>query len=851
PTHLKLLLHVLAEGVPPRLRTLIVGGEDLKTGLARAIHTSLGGRVDIYNEYGPTEATVGCMIHKYSPDQDTALSVPIGTAIDHSSVFVLDRHGNPVPLGVSGELHIAGEGLAAGYLNNPALTDERFVVKRLGGVPLRLYRTGDLARILPDGKLEYLGRNDDQVKIRGFRVELGEVEAHVARVPGVAAAAVTHRVDAAGDSHLCAYVELSGAVSPAEVRARLAEQLPAHMVPTWITPLAQLPVGSGGKIDKARLPNPQASGADTHSYAAPRSPHEAAMATIWEHILGVEKIGLDDNFFESGGQSLKATIMTVLMNRQLGVSFALQDVFAHPTIRQLAALMQPDRPESRAIAPVGERPYHAASSSQKRLFILNRMAPLAVQYNVPWAVRISGVFDAARWQEAFAALIARHEPLRTSFSLIDDDVVQRVHNEVDFAFEAITFAECLDLNREIARFAKPFDLGKAPLLRAEIIKTGDGVHTLIVDTHHIVTDGLSFRVILDELVSLYRGQALEPLEIQYKDYAAWQRARSQSDDVKAQRAYWTKLFEGELPVLNLPTDFPRSAVQSFAGGLLRFETGREVAEGLHAIARRCGVTMHMVLLAAYAILLSKHTGQDDLVVGTPVSGRNHPSLQKLVGMFVHTLALRMRPEKGLSFEAFLERVRDSLLEAYDNQDCQFDELVEHLAVERDLSRNPLFDTVFATLDTPARRMEFDGTAIELLDFDWNISKFDLTLLASERDGTLAFELEYCAGLFRRDTIERMAAHYGRLLEQIAADPARSIAAYGTLTEAERRQTLVAFNRTEHAYPTQQSIHAIIEDQVERTPANLALVHGGTALTYCEMNRRANQLARLLLRNGAA
>jgi tyrocidine synthetase-3 len=854
PAHLTLLGEVVRDGDrdPCKLRKIIVGGEDLKTSLAAKIHENFGGRVDIFNEYGPTEATVGCMIHKYDPGNDTALSVPIGKAIDNTSVFLLDKYGNPVPQGVTGELYIAGVCLAAGYLNNPRLTDERFVVTRLGAAHLRMYKTGDLARMLPDGNIVYLGRNDDQVKVRGFRVELGEIEAHLLRLAHVTEAVVTRRLDATGDSYLCAYVVLDGMVSTTDLRKRLAELLPAHMIPTWFVPLERLPIGRGGKPDKNALPDPREFIVGAHPYAAPRSKSEAAMTKIWQQVLGLQRVGIDDDFFELGGQSLKATVMTARVNRELRANISLRDVFAHPVIRELATFVeQTEEDLSAAIEPVGEQEHYPVSSAQKRLYILNQMAPSGVQYNVPWAVEIRGQFDTERWEQTFRALIARHESLRTSFALINDEIVQKVHPRVDFAFDYVSLNGTVNLQQEIERFVRPFDLSRAPLIRAAVIETGAVAHMVIVDMHHIVSDGISLEIILGDLLALYRGRTLEAATVQYKDYAAWQRAHPSTDAVHAQGAYWTKLFEGELPVLSLPTDFPRGAVQSFEGDLVRFHAGPATVEGLRAINRQCGATMHMTLLAAYTILLSKYAGQEDIIVGTPVAGRNHASLQRVVGMFVNTLAMRNQPRGELPFHEFLRMLRSNAIEAYSNQEYQFEELVDQLAIERNLSRNPLFDTVFASLDGGSRKFELDASRVQLLDFDWKISKFDMTLLAAEREQGLDFELEYCTRLFRRSTIERFAVHYNQILEQIARYPERKIADLDPLTEAERQQILAGFNRTEHSYPADRGIHELFEEQVGKSPGNIAVVFGQASLTYLELNRRANQIARLLVSRGVA
>lgn len=846
PTHLSLLAEVMSD--TSALRSIIVGGEDLKTSLAAKIHAGFAGRAAIFNEYGPTEATVGCTVHAYDPAVDTGSSVPIGKAIDNTVVFILDKYGKPVPAGVTGELYVAGTGLADGYLNKPQMTDERFVVNRLGSERVRMYRTGDLVRLLPNGELDYLGRNDDQVKIRGYRIELGEIEANLLRLPNVKEAVVLRRVDAAGDAYLCAWVVVDDGIPVEELRSRLAGNLPAHMIPTWFVLLDRLPVAPGGKVDKSALPDPQEAAGGARVYAAPRSKTEAAIVMIWEQVLGLQAVGIDDNFFDLGGQSLKATLMTVRVNRELRASLSLRDLFSHPTVRELAPLVARAEEDSvLVIERAAVQEHYPVSSAQKRLYILHALAPSDVQYNVPWAIGIEGSFDAARWEQAFRALIARHESLRTSFAIIDDEIVETIHGEAGFALE--TPAAAGTLQEQIERFVRPFDLRKAPLIRAAVVESGTLAHTLILDMHHIVSDGMSAPILLEELLALYEGRPLAPPPLQYKDYAAWQRAYASSEAVEAQGAYWAKVFEGELPVLNLPTDFARGAVQSFEGDVARFHVGAGTVETLKAIQRDCGATMHMMLLAAYTILLSKYAGQEDVIVGTPVAGRNHASLQRVVGMFVNTLAMRNRPAGELTFREFLQTVKSNALDAYSNQDYQFEELVDRLAIERDLSRNPLFDTVFAVLDGGGRTFSVDGLRMEMLDFEWKISKFDLTLLASEGDDGLDFELEYCTKLFRADTIERLGGHYTHLLQQIARNPDRRIADLDPLTDGERAQILSRFNGTDHPYPADRAVHAIFEEQAELHPDNVAVVCGAAALSYSGLNRRANQIARALVSRG--
>ncbi|ABD87609.1 non-ribosomal peptide synthetase [Rhodopseudomonas palustris] len=853
PTHLALLAETMRDGAPAnrRLRALIVGGEDFKTGLARKVDSGFDGRVELYNEYGPTEATVGCMIYKFDPALDKAASVPIGTAIDNVAVLVLDRYGLPVPRGAIGELHIAGACLADGYLNNPEMTAERFGMQRLGGREIRLYKTGDLARLLPSGALEFLGRNDDQVKLRGFRIELGEIETALLRCPGVIDAVVSPRTDAAGDGYLCAYVVAAGAIETADLHRRLAQRLPAHMVPSRVVIVDRLPIGRSGKVDRTALPDP-GEPTGSRSSAAPGTAVECAIAAIWEQVLGVQRIGLDDDFFDLGGQSLKATLMIARVNRELHAGVTLRDAFVHRTIRGLAGLVGEAGEDPRAeIAAVAPRDDYPVSAAQKRLFIIHQLAPQDVQYNVPFALNVTGPFDRARWQGAFRALLARHESLRTSFLLIDDQIVQKVHAKIDFAFEGQPSGASASLAQAIEGFVRPFDLERAPLLRATILEAGPVEHRILVDLHHIVADGLSIDIIIDDLRALYEGRTLEGAAVQYKDYAAWQQLRSAGAEVRDQETYWRAVFEGGAPALALPTDFPRGAIRSFDGDLVRFTIDAALAERLRVIGRAAGATPFMTLLAAYTVLLSKYTGQEDIVVGIPVAGRRMASLQRVVGMFVNTLATRNRPRGELRFVDYLDTVKAHGLDAYSNQDYQFEELVDRLEIERDLDRNPLFDTVFATLEGGRRAFQADGVTVRLEDVPWKISKFDLTLLAEERADGIVFELEYCTGLFRRDTIERMADHFVHLLQQIASDPARLLRDLDPLTEQERRQVLVEFNRSEASYPESRTVHELIEEQADRTPDAAAVVAGTQTLSYGELNRRANQLARQLVSTGIA
>jgi len=858
PTHLALLAEATRDIAPSssRLRTLILGGEDLKTSLSARITAAFPAGLRIFNEYGPTEATVGCMIHRYDPEIDTGPSVSIGVAIADTGLHVLDDRGRPVPMGVVGELCIAGAGLADGYLNAPDLTAERFVWRRIGSQDVRLYRSGDLARITPSGRLDYLGRADDQVKLRGFRIELGEIEATLLRHPDITEAVVMPRQDAAGDPYLCGYVVGRTALSEAALRRELAADLPEYMIPTRIVQLDRLPIARGGKVDKAALPAPAEPAAGARPYAIPTTAPQRTIATIWAQVLGRPEVGLDDDFFDLGGQSLKATLMIARINRALSAHLALRDAFTHRTVRTLAALVAPTEGArttnkgadlGTVIAPVARRDHYPVSAAQKRLFIVHRLAPNDLRYNVPVAITITGAFDAGRWETAIRALIDRHEALRTSFTLIDDAIVQVVHDTATFGFEPTPPAPSLDA--AVAGFVRPFDLARAPLLRATVLEGASDRHTILMDLHHIIADGRSIDVLVEDLTALVDGRRPPAPPIQYKDYAAWQRDRASGPDVQAQGRYWRKLFKDGVPALALPTDFPRPPVQSFEGAHVQVEADGALVERLRTLGRETGATMTMMLLAAYAVLLSKMTDQDDVVVGIPVAGRPLDCLQRVLGMFVNTLPTRHRPMGSLTVRDYLQAVRAHSLDVYANQDYPFEDLVDALSINRDLSRTPVFDTVLAVLDDAPAPPSVEGATVTLPAFAWPVSKFDLTLLADVRGGGLTLEWEYSPRLFERATIDRLAARFLVLLEAMTRDPTRTLADVNGLPAEERRQILGDFTRTERPYPADRTIHALIEAQVARTPDRAAVVDGTETLTYAALNRRADQVARVLAGDG--
>ncbi|WP_236628524.1 non-ribosomal peptide synthetase [Paenibacillus mucilaginosus] len=809
------------------------------------------------NAYGPTESTVCATFWEAPGGKDAGASlIPIGRPIPGTEIQVVDRHLKPAVPGISGELCIAGIGLADGYLHRAELTAEKFVPHPYE--PDRfMYRTGDLARWLPDGQLEYLGRIDHQVKIRGFRIELGEIEAALLQIRPVREAVVIDRLDAGGTKYLCAYCTFSGdELAPQELRQALLQALPDYMVPSAFVSMEQLPLTPNGKVDRKALPEPSAPAAGHAAYAAPRGEDERLFVQLWSELLGrsPESIGIDDDFFLAGGHSLKAAQLVSRIQRDFGVDLPLKAVFESPTIRGLAEAVGGRAARTNPIVPRSEkREVYPLSPGQQRIYVLEQLEAGQTGYNLPSVYRVEGHLDLHRLNEAFRALIRRHESLRTSFELLDGEPVQRIHDEVSFALELLS-ADQETMSRPdepAASWIKPFDLTRAPLMRVSLV-TARAEQLLFFDMHHIISDGISVQILLAELQALYRGEPLPELPLQYRDYSEWQRSAGQQESLLKMKSYWLERFAGELPVLELPTDRSRPAAQDFAGSALVQSADRSLSEGITLLAERTGTTVYMVLLAAYQILLSKYSGQEDLIIGTPAAGRTSAELEAVVGMFVGTLALRGKPQGDKSVRAYLNEVKEEALNALENGAYPFEKLVEDLQLERDVRRNPLFDVMFVYQNMDRTELELEGVRITEAEFEHRAAKLDLTLEASQEPdgGCFRFLWEFRTSLFERETVERMAGHYLEVLGQMTAEPERTVGSICLLTEAERAAMLGAWFDERPGDPAvEQSIHGLIEARAGEHPDRTAVIFGEERVTYRELNERADRLARVLAGHG--
>ena len=819
----------------------------------------------LINAYGPTETTVCAAMSGPLDDAiGAAGSVPIGTPIANTRVFVLDRWLAPVPAGVAGELYVAGAGLARGYLDRAALTGERFVACPFGGGGERMYRTGDLARWTADGQLAFAGRADDQVKVRGFRIEPGEVEAVLAAYPGVGQAAVTVREDVPGDRRLVAYVvpDSAGGGLAAGVREHAASRLPEYMVPAAVVILGALPLTVNGKLDRTALPVPDYAAADGGG-RGPATVMEELLCGIFADILGVEAAGPEDDFFALGGHSLLVVRLVSRVRAVLGAELTVRVLFDAPTPAALAVRLG-QAGLARLPLAARERPEQVPLSfAQQRLWFIAQLEGPSPVYNNVVAVRLTGELDAGALGAALADVIGRHEVLRTVFPAVDGQPFQQVLDVSELGWELeVTGAGEQELAGLVAGIAaEPFDLAAQIPLRARLLRLGPGAHVLVIAAHHIATDGWSIGVLGRDISSAYGARQAGgvpgwgPLPVQYADYASWQRELLGAEDdpgsVLAQQvAWWREALAGAPQELALPADRPRPPVPSYRGHTAQLEVPAGVHAGLAALARAGGVTMFMVVQAALAVLLSKLGAGDDIVVGTPVAGRTDEALNDLAGFFVNTLVLRTGLAGDPPFTDLLDRVRGYWLGALDHQDVPFERLVEVLAPERSPARHPLFQIMLAVQNTTRAVLELPGLQIAALPAGIGAARFDVQVALAETHGDggepagLRGVVTVAADLFDPPAARALGERFARVLAAVAADPGIRLYQAQVLDQAEREQLVTGWNDTAAAVPD-GTLPQLLEAQAARTPDAVAVVADGAALSYAELDARANRLAHYL------
>ncbi len=767
PTHINLLLQSFpAAGIALPIKHFITGGDVLPLQLARDFMESFTGHVPtITNVYGPTECTVNATAFEVTPERAKKLRhLPIGGPIPNYRIYILDKKSRLLPLAAPGELCVSGDGVARGYLGRTDLTAEKFAPNpHLNGAVM--YKTGDLARWLDDGTIEFIGRKDHQVKIRGYRIELDEIQSRIARRPEVKQAVVTVWNRENGDKAICAYYAAKEAIAVSDWREYLGEDLPDYMIPSYFVHLDALPITQTGKIDRKALPEPTLE-IDAR-YIAPRDRLEERLVEIWANVLGVDRtrVGIESNFFDLGGHSLRATMLISEMHKAFDVRLPLVEIFSTPEIKGLADLIRSASTDGfLAIQPAPQKEFYDLSPAQQRLYVAQKTREDSVAYNIPAAFTVSGPLDIAKTEDCFRRLIRRHESLRTSFVIVDRQVRQKIHPDADFSIRR--FSGPVEPAIAMKDFLRPFQLDASPLFRAATAELEGKKTLLMVDMHHIVSDGISMEIFVKEFMTLYSGGALEEMPLQYKDFAEWQTGPPVQEMIERQGAYWEEAFSGDVQKLRLPYDFPAPDTMTYDGDSIRFIIGPEEFAELKFLSKKHDLTLFMTLLALYTILLAKISGQEDIVVGTAVSGRRHADLAKIIGFFVNTLPLRNFPAAGMEMGEYLASVKKRTIQAFDNQDYPFEELTQ--------KTGPIVSVMFAyqTIDIPD--LSLPGLRFEPLDFGKNTAKFDLVFNCLEQDGRLAVLVQYKKALFKRTSIERYIDYFNTIVSAATTGEAISI-----------------------------------------------------------------------------
>ncbi|MCU0287476.1 MAG: amino acid adenylation domain-containing protein, partial [Acidobacteria bacterium] len=903
PTHISLLSENLRgsqreiiEGFP--VRRFIIGGEALSKQVVEQFLAIFGvNPPGITNVYGPTECTVDAASFDILP-QNLHLyrSIVIGKPMPNFQIYILDREGLLQPVGVSGELCIGGSGVSRGYLNRPELTAEKFrpQITQMAQMTLmknknstlradlnafgdeknfshsafdlpriqhsNLYCTGDLARWLHDGCLEYLGRIDRQVKIRGFRVELGEIENALLQHEAVKAVVVTVKDDRENDSMICAYIVFTAALSSNDLRDFLAGRLPYYLIPQYFIPIEKIPLTWNGKVDHKALPAP---GIKTgQEIILPRNQQEEKLLSAWSEVLKIEKekISIADDFFALGGHSLKAALMVARVHKILDVKVPLGVVFANPTIHSLAEyISHTAKSRFTVIEPAPVKDYYALSSAQKRLYIQQQLQPESTEYNLPVVMlKIKGLPDIQRLEQAFQNLVQRHESFRTGFQVIEGEPMQKIEPGINFQIDYYSMPEA-EARPFINRYIRPFDLSRAPLLRAGLIQIDPQTHILMVDMHHIITDATSTQIFIKDLLAFYAGETLPPIPISYKDFSEWHHRLLHSGEIAKQEAYWLNEFSGPIPVLNLPTDEERPPVRSFAGDTLSFALNKQETAGLNQIAQTNNVTLYMILMAVFYVFLHKLSGQEDIIIGADHAGRRHADLEPMIGMFVNSFAMRNYPAPHKTFREFLDEVKERTIAAFDNQDYQFELLVEKVVTERNPGRNPLFDVMFSYHNIAKAsagdvgQKNIEGLTFSAYGFDYKVAKFDLMLHGEETNEQLNLHFEYATRLFKKSTIERFALYFKEMISQLLANSFegldKKLAVLELLYPEERKQILENCNGPVIDLPQGETVVHLFAKQVEKKPDHIAFIDGDNRVSYRELAERSDQWADSLTAKG--
>jgi tyrocidine synthetase III len=837
-----------------KLDRLLIGGEELSPKHINKVRDAYPS-LTVMNCYGPTENTTFSTAYNISTRHD--YSIPIGRPISNSTAYILDENGMPLPVGVSGEIYLGGDGLARGYWNQAALSKEKFV-ENVFEVDQKLYRTGDLGRWTSEGTIEFEGRKDSQVKIRGYRIELKEIEVTLLKHEEIEEGAVI--VGGEAESFIVAYYVSNNDLSES-LREFILGTLPSYMLPSYFVRMEQLPLTSNGKLDRERLPDPEGSNTSGIKYAQPVTELQERLVDIWQNILGAEKIGIHDNFFDLGGHSLKAIRVVSDIYKMLNIKIELSSLFTCPTIEKLsAAISGLKKVIYQSITPLEKKEYYDISPAQRRLWIFNQFEETKSAYNIPAAYILMGKVNTAALEKSFVSLIERHEILRTIFITVDGIPKQKIctTESCGFKFDYSDFrdkegreAEAKVLASDEA--AAEFDLANGPLLRLKLLQLEDEVFVFLFTMHHIISDEWSMEILFKEFLKLYQdyNHGIEthypPLKIQYKDYSAWQNAELSGEKLKTYRAYWHEKLKKEIPLLEFPSDYVRPRVKSYDGATIDFVLDKELSYELKVLSQKYGISTFMVMIACLKALLYNYTKQEDIIIGTPISGREHADLENQLGFYINMLAIRTQFNGNESFESLLIKVKESILGAYDHQSYPFDQLVDELNLERDLSRSVLFDVGFAW-HTQANVEVTDSTVdFEVKQFgaSYQIAKGDIWFHGMERGGNIHLSVIYNTSLFKKSRMERLIAHYRNSIAAIVKNVLVPLHSIDYITTEEKAQQLCTFNNNLIISSVKNTIHELFELQVTKTADQPAVIFNEKCLTYLELNAKANQLAHYL------
>ena len=821
------------------LKNIITAGEALL--ITTGINKLLSNGIKIHNHYGPAETHV---VTTYTLSSSTdALNVPIGYPISNAHIYIVNSNLQLLPFNVVGQIAISGNCVGNGYLNRTDLNDDKFINNPFESNE-KLYLTGDLGYCDKNGCIYYVGRADFQVKINGFRIELDEINQVLLKYPSIEAATSIIQEDNTKKHIICYYTSQNN-IAEDDLLNFLRLSLPNYMIPTKLVQLETFPLNHNGKIDKNMLPKVNLLEI-SNEFLEASSKTELILQKVWMELFKTDKIGANYNFFNIGGDSLLAIKLCSILLANLQIDLTVNDIFNHPILKDLAHFIDTKNISSnvKIIEKCEKRDYYPLSSAQRRIYYASSLDSDSTLYNIAGGIIINNSLDTKKLENCFNELIKRHSALRTHFEIRDNDIVQVIDDKINFSLN-LDASTTDNLNDIYSDFVKPFDLSKAPLFRTKLVKLQDNKMLLLLDMHHIISDGTSLSILLQELCDLYNGSTLSKKQIDYTDFTLWEKEQFKTNEFNNEKKYWVNQFNDEIPLLNMPTSYPRPSTQSFEGANYHTTLSQDIFDKVNAVSKELNITPYMLMLSCYYILLSKYSSNDDIVVGTPIVGRNLPELNNVLGMFVNTLALRNKIDSSLSFDKFSEHIKENCINSFKNQDYPFDMLVKDLNIKRDSSRNALFDVMFVYQNNGYPKINFKDTETQYFIPDNNVSKFDLTLEIIPVDNEYSLRFEYCTKLFSEDFIKRLSRHYINILNAILQNKNIKIADIDMLSLEERNQILYDFNNTKMDYPSDKTIAQLFEEQVEKTPDNVAVVFEDKKLTYRELNEKANGLANKL------